>query len=256
MRTLTAHEYIADSQEALKTLKQRGLSAEQREVYDIKKRCASRVKKEMSGIGANMEVITQKDAGDQKMAGCADFDRNKMLIAEDTLADKDTGWVKHVFKHEAQHLKSGKRAFDVQKGLSSDHKAALQEPLKNDDLTVNALEGFTDIAVGEHNRSGYAKREVPFAKELEKLCKERTGNSLMEAYNDGRRDSLIMNQHVRKTADGLLCDQVVKELKDEHGYLFNFRRFRALNKRLKQNIPSVSGLDQARQVVSAMFAEL
>lgn len=257
MLTLSSQEYKEDIIRAEERLKGGNGCPGDRDTLKIKKQCVKVLKKVEAATGLSFDVVTDKDSDSQNMAACVDFTLNKVFISEETLAANDNNWAIYAGRHEKEHLASGVKSFDVTKDLSSDHQNALQEVLKGQDLETDAMEGFNDLSTikryGKHKKSGYLKKEVPFAEQLEEVCKKETGYSLLETYRSG--NAPLLNYRVRKLADKVLCKQAFDELKKEKIAIINWRKFSTLEKQLNSEQPAVSNFDQARQTVQKLFAD-
>lgn len=258
MLTVSSEQFKEQGREAKKSLKTRGLDEQLRAELKIKTQCAEVLSKVEAATGGRViDVVTKKDPGSQNMAACADFIANKIYLTEETLAANDNSWAIYAGRHEMEHLTNRIRGLDIQKGLSIDHKSALQNALKTTDLDVDVMEGFNDLSTikkhGKNKRSGYLQKEVPFAEKLEEICKKTFGYSLLQTFQSGNEPLFI--HRVRKLADYLLCVEALAEHKKQKGSFLLGGHYRALGKSIKQNVPAVSDRADADRVIQKLYSQ-
>ncbi|MFC1647579.1 hypothetical protein ACFL10_01130 [Patescibacteria group bacterium] len=121
----------------------------------------------------------------------------------------------HAAKHEAMHIKSGITEIDLKEELTTEQLDAIYNKLGiNEKDSVFLVEGFNELAtISDHGRDsncGYNDQEVPVAQRLEKLSKDYTGLSLLEAYKSGNRE--LFFDLFRKLADAILLEQARAEI--------------------------------------------
>lgn len=122
---------------------------------------------------------------------------------------------KHAAQHEANHNKVKFWEIPTLDRFSSDHDRVINKAIGlaavadsialmegfNEDLTINQ--------VGIDPKVAYLYKEVPAARQLEKLCNEITGASLTEAYAQGNHK--LFAERLQTLADKLLLIEATKE---------------------------------------------
>jgi len=225
------------------------LSRSTREELKLKKVQAEICAKVVSNIGSFF--VDNEQHG--KVAACVELDTKRIHMSLKTLDPRDESWAIYAGWHEKEHTLNGISEIKLEKDLSSDHVRALKEVIDTGKLLdeVAVMEGFNDLSTirkhGKHHKSGYLREEVPFAEQLEKACKEKTGMSLMEAFRAGNKGLLLYR--VRKMADLKLTQDALNKLSGDKEIIND------LKATTKWQIPAVRDRRDAEKAVRKLYED-
>lgn len=226
----------------------------------------AKVLRELESVaGFKIEVAKEIEVAADNLLAYTRADTLEVGLREGLLDSKDSKLLIHAVKHEGMHRKIGIFSLDLKEFLNPEQLDTLAKEMKEAGLAdIDLMEGFTEGATfkaeGRYDGSGYATIEVPAADKLDKLAKEVLGCGIAEAFEAGNRKMVVVR--IQRLARALLLRQGLEQLNDTEvkelaaGKLTIAQVREAVRARLKNGIPVVENLGEARSVVKKMAKEV
>lgn len=233
------------------------LTPEQKEYFlRLRKRVENHRKLEQA---TGIKIAVASDTEPHVAAFITTADK-KIHMVDHTLDDYT--WALYAANHEKMHEQTS-AFFDLSYTFKLEESKydALEEQLNAVDVDIQTdwIEGFTDLATklkhGKHENSGYNHVEVPAAEKLEKLCLEKTGVSLLDAFTSNNIH--LFYSRLEKLSTALLLEKtyenMLQENPKEEGYLKDMKP--DFMKRLKEVQPPADNEEEAEKVAVKILFE-